>query len=159
MISCERKKHVRVFVRVAAAEGSQDLVIWQSVGARDSIEVLTTILNLDLTDDQWMQASLPIRNVGLGVRSAQMLAPSAFLASATFKLSLQNAILPLSVADCEDIEQRRQFFHPTLSVLHVTAEVAVLNWTIISKKKVLPICQYLHSLQLTEVGWHFGVRV
>ena len=39
---------------------------------------LTIILNIDLTDDQWIQAYLSIRNGGLGVRSAQMLAPYAF---------------------------------------------------------------------------------
>ena len=33
-----------------------------------------------------------------------MLAPSAFLASAAFTLSLQNTILPPSLADCEDID-------------------------------------------------------
>ena len=46
-----------------------------------------------------------------------------------------------------------------LPVLNVTAEVAVLNWTMHSKKRLLPICQYPHSLQVTEVGWHFKVSV
>ena len=39
---------------------------------------LSTILNINLNDDQWIQASLPVRNGGLGIRSAQMLAPSPF---------------------------------------------------------------------------------
>ena len=39
---------------------------------------------------------------GLGVRSASMLAPSAFLASAAATLSLQNAILPETSRDTED---------------------------------------------------------
>ena len=43
---------------------------------------LSTILNVDLSGDQWLQASLPVRDGGLGIRSAVMLAPSAFLASA-----------------------------------------------------------------------------
>ena len=38
----------------------------------------------------------------LGVRSASMLAPSAFLASAAATLSLQNAILPETLRDTED---------------------------------------------------------
>jgi len=43
---------------------------------------LCTILNVDLNEDQWLQASLPVADGGLGIRSAQMLAFSAFLASA-----------------------------------------------------------------------------
>ena len=55
---------------------------------------LSAILNVDLNDDQWIQASLPGRNGGLGIRSAQMLASSAFLASAASTLELQQSILP-----------------------------------------------------------------
>jgi len=43
---------------------------------------LSNILNVDLSDIQWLQASLPVRHGGLGIRSAQMLASSAFLSSA-----------------------------------------------------------------------------
>ena len=39
---------------------------------------LSSILNVDLSDTQWLQASLPVRHGGLGIRSAQMPAPSAF---------------------------------------------------------------------------------
>ena len=39
---------------------------------------------------------------GLGVRSASMLVPSAFLASVAATLSLQNAILPETLRDTED---------------------------------------------------------
>jgi len=39
---------------------------------------LSKVLNVDLNDDQRLQASLPVRNGGLGIRSAQMLAPSGF---------------------------------------------------------------------------------
>ena len=60
-------------------------------------EALSAILNVDLNDDQWAQASLPVRNGGLGIRSAQMLAPSAFLASAASTLELQQSILPSSI--------------------------------------------------------------
>ena len=55
---------------------------------------LSKILNIDVTDSQWTQASLPVQMGELGVRSACTLAPSAFLASAAVTLSLQNAILP-----------------------------------------------------------------
>ena len=49
---------------------------------------LSKIFNYDLTDSQWIQASLPVQMGGLGVRSACTLAPSAFLASAAATLSL-----------------------------------------------------------------------
>ena len=58
---------------------------------------LTEILNVDLNDDQWLQASLPVGDGGLGIRSTQMLAPSAFLASAASTLLLQQSILPDSM--------------------------------------------------------------
>ena len=42
---------------------------------------LSMILNVDLNDDHWLQASMPVSEGGLWIRSAQMLALSAFLAS------------------------------------------------------------------------------
>src|SRR6218665_735573 len=51
------------------------------------------ILNISLTEDQWMQASLPIRMGGLGVRRVSSLALPAFLASAAGTLSIQSLIL------------------------------------------------------------------
>jgi len=63
---------------------------------------LSVILNLDLNDDQWAQASLPVRNGGLGICSAQILAPSAFLASAASTLELQQSILPPSIQTLAD---------------------------------------------------------
>ena len=50
-------------------------------------------MNVQLTDDQWNQASLPVQHGGLGLRSACMLAP-AFLASAAATLELPNEIVP-----------------------------------------------------------------
>src|SRR6218665_947645 len=51
------------------------------------------ILNIYLTEDQWMQASLPIRMRGLGVRRVSSLPLLAFLASAMGTLSVQSPIL------------------------------------------------------------------
>src|SRR6267154_4740788 len=45
-------------------------------------ESLSAVLNVDLEDVQWCQASLPVRDGGLGIRSAVQLAPSAFFSSA-----------------------------------------------------------------------------
>jgi Reverse transcriptase (RNA-dependent DNA polymerase) len=54
---------------------------------------LENILNVHLSDIQWLQASLPIRDGGLGVRRVSMLATSAYLASAASTKSLVSAIL------------------------------------------------------------------
>jgi hypothetical protein len=51
------------------------------------------ISNTDMTDLQWIQASLPVRNGGLGIRRVSSLAPSAFLASAAGTRNLQDNIL------------------------------------------------------------------
>jgi len=58
---------------------------------------LTSILNVDLSENQWTQASLPVGDGGLGIRSAQMLALSAFLASAASTFQLHQYILPNSI--------------------------------------------------------------
>ena len=54
---------------------------------------LSSILNIQLSDDQWTQASSPVQMGGLVVRSAVMLAPSAYLASAAATLLLQNTLI------------------------------------------------------------------
>jgi hypothetical protein len=51
------------------------------------------ITNCDLSDNQWLQAGLPIRDGGLGIRRVTSLALPAFLASAAGSLPLQDAIL------------------------------------------------------------------
>jgi hypothetical protein len=56
-------------------------------------ECVCAITNTDLTDVQWIQASLPVKNGGLGVRRVSSLAPSAFLASAAGTRGLQDMIL------------------------------------------------------------------
>jgi len=63
---------------------------------------LCSLLNINMSDDQWIQASLPVRNGGLGIRSAVMLATSAFLASAAGTRNLQDRLLhafPLTITD------------------------------------------------------------
>ena len=54
---------------------------------------LSSITNCEINDIAWIQASQPIRCGGLGVRSVEMLAPSAYLASAAATLQLQDCIL------------------------------------------------------------------
>ena len=59
---------------------------------------LSSLLNVNLSEDQWNQASLPVRDGGQGIRSAASLATSAFLASAARTNDLQSHILPQAVS-------------------------------------------------------------
>ena len=63
---------------------------------------LCTITNSDLSDMQWIQASLPVADGGLGIRRVASLAPSAFLASAASTHDLQEHILARSGAHPDD---------------------------------------------------------
>ena len=54
---------------------------------------LQNILNISFTDTQWLQATLPIRLGGLGIRRAESLAIPAFIASAAFTSEIQSNIL------------------------------------------------------------------
>ena len=63
------------------------------------------ITNSDLSDTQWLQASLPVKDGGLGVRRVTSLAIPAFLASAASTLSLQADILSGSVCSDNDYLQ------------------------------------------------------
>ena len=63
---------------------------------------MTDVINIDLNDAQWMQATLPVKDGGLGIRSVTMLAPSAFLASAAGTLQTQDSILPARLHDRVD---------------------------------------------------------
>src|SRR5664279_5645729 len=54
---------------------------------------LSRITNLELSDSQWLQASLPVRDGGLGIRRVSSLATSAYMASAASTLELQGLIL------------------------------------------------------------------
>jgi hypothetical protein len=57
---------------------------------RDSLSVS---LNVELNENRWRQASLPVRWSGLGVRGVVLLAPSANLASAASTSELKSALL------------------------------------------------------------------
>ena len=54
---------------------------------------VTCITNCDLSDVQWLQASLPVRDGGLGIRRVTTLALSAYMASAAGTLYIQDQIL------------------------------------------------------------------
>jgi len=59
---------------------------------------LSHITNTSLSDIQWLQASLPIKHGGLGIRQVHSLALPTFLASAASTSDLQSQILLAS--DC-----------------------------------------------------------
>ena len=59
---------------------------------------ISHIVNVVLSDAQWIQASLPVKAGGLGIRRAASLVLAAYLASATSTTSLQDLILIRSVA-------------------------------------------------------------
>ena len=50
---------------------------------------LSNITNIKITDEQWRQASLPVKAGGIGVRSVISIAPPAFLSSSTSTQQLQ----------------------------------------------------------------------
>ena len=54
---------------------------------------LSIITNVNITDEQWRQASLPVKAAGIGVRSVMSIAPSAFLSSSTSTQQLQTLLL------------------------------------------------------------------
>ncbi|NJL56119.1 hypothetical protein HC928_13765 [bacterium] len=54
---------------------------------------ISGITNTSLTDTQWLQASLPIRMGGLGIRRVASLALPAYLASAASTLPIQSSLL------------------------------------------------------------------
>src|SRR5215510_11589863 len=56
-------------------------------------KAVCSIANADLSNLQWLQASLPVSLGGLGIRSVSMLATSAYLASAAETEILHNSIL------------------------------------------------------------------
>ena len=70
---------------------------------------LSAILNAEVSDHQWNQASLPVKDGGLGIRSAVLLAPSAFLASAAGTTNLQGCILPMTIAIIPDSSIQSSF--------------------------------------------------
>ena len=60
---------------------------------------LKVILNVDLTDDVWRQATLPVSSGGLGVRLATDLALPAFLSSVNGAADLTMKLLPSRLHD------------------------------------------------------------
>ena len=65
-------------------------------------EGLCSILNISLSDNQWLQASLPVKTGGLGIRRVASLALPAFLASAASTRDLQSSLLGNTCPDADE---------------------------------------------------------
>ena len=64
---------------------------------------LSSIVNILLDSEfTWLQASLPVKAGGIGIRRATQLAPSAFLASAAGCSSIIRQILPIHFIESAD---------------------------------------------------------
>jgi len=70
---------------------------------------LSQLLKVTLINEQWVQASLPVKDGGLGIRRVAQIAPSAFLASASAAAPLISAILPSRLASVSDISISKSF--------------------------------------------------
>ena len=79
-------------LRTSPAFQSSLLLAWDSLLLSTFSEI--TNISFNLEDQAWIQATLPVRYGGLGIRRASFLAPSAFLASAVGASSLMQEILP-----------------------------------------------------------------
>jgi Reverse transcriptase (RNA-dependent DNA polymerase) len=67
---------------------------------------ISYIANVDISLLQWLQASLPVKFGGLGVRSANSLALSAFLSSASSTRSMQDLILFSCITSSDHFYER-----------------------------------------------------
>ena len=87
---------------------------------------LSAITNVDYGDIQWLQATLPVRDGGLGIRRASQLAPSAFLASAFGCSDLISAILPqrLSLSTDPLLAQAQEAWSSASTVSHTLVSLS-----------------------------------
>jgi len=85
-------------LRTAPCTGSAELSLYDA----HLRATLSTTLNVDLNDDRWTQASLPVRWGGIGIRGASTLAPSAYLASAASSTDLVQLLLPARLHSSTD---------------------------------------------------------
>jgi hypothetical protein len=81
---------------------------------------LGLLVNVELSQTAWEQASLPINFGGLGIRSAVLLAPSAFLASAAGANDIITSLLPTRLH----------------STIYKSYDLALTAW----KNQTLPSC-------------------
>ena len=106
-------------LRTAPCMNSQELLNYDNL-VRDTC---SRTLNIDINDNRWKQLSLPVRWGGLGIRSAVMLAPSAYLTSAASTAVLTRSLLPDRLHDIE----------------HPGTTSAMTTWSVISGHTEAPM--------------------
>ena len=79
-------------LRTSSTFKSSLLTLWDNLVL--AIFSRITTINLCPEDPSWIQATLPVKSGGLGVRRASFLTPSAFLASADGASLLMQDLLP-----------------------------------------------------------------
>ena len=87
-------------MRSSRAFQESDLLEDIDTTIRDS---MSDIINIELTNESWTQASLPVRSNGLGIRKSSDIALPCFISSAISANALVEAIL-LSVPDLAPFE-------------------------------------------------------
>ncbi len=92
-------------------------------------KALVEVLNFELPDDRWAQASLPVKFGGIGVRKGLILAPSAFLASVSATSQLVQGLLPSRFSSSRSSSQRlhmeRQWSQLSASVPIITGDAVI----------------------------------
>jgi hypothetical protein len=63
---------------------------------------LSGILNVSLDDASWLQATMPVKEGGLGLRRSEQIAPSAFLSSVASTAVLVSLMLPDPIKSIQD---------------------------------------------------------
>ena len=93
-------------------------------------EILGSVANTLLAPNSsaWVQATLPVKLGGLGIRDAVSVAPSAFLASSHSTAELVEAILPphISAVPAPHLEEAMLFWSAGHS--HPAPEGAAASW-------------------------------
>ena len=113
--NCLSAPKLNYTLRVSPCFGHSSLAKFDDILRR----AICSIVNVNISDAQWLQASLPVRFGGLGVRSVISLAPSAYLASAAGTSELQASILSDVVPGIDPHVTSAQALWSSLSKLHI----------------------------------------
>jgi hypothetical protein len=115
-------------LRSSSCFGHESLLSFDSLLCK----ALCKICNVSLSDDQWLQASLPVKSGGLGIRRVASLASSAFLASAVSTHDLQQQILHFNTGLPDDsLETIQQYWQHThfQYLTTISSKAAVMGQT------------------------------
>jgi len=119
--NCSSLPKLRYILRCSPCYQSDMLQQYDSV-IRDTLQ---SILNVTLTDDAWMQATLPVKHGGIGIRLATQVSLPAYLSSVASSSELMLQLLP-------------QRLHVTSGVNDSLFAAAVVAWKTTSEQDQLP---------------------